>query len=186
MKQPLNLLVGLVTIFLLSGCESFKALTEQPDVSGEALMQQPGRPVLISREDSLHQWVDLAMWMDNQPLQVLKPLVDDLKTKNRDSMALRDQVTLAMLLSVPNTGFQDDAKALALLKGASKEASRHNQNLMDFIRMQELNIQRRQQLNVTWQKQMAAQKERVALLENQLQELKSIEQGLINRQGNFQ
>ena len=171
----------LFTVIFLSGCQGIVGM-------GEA-KKSPYIPTaenwLPGRKD-LSGLVDYAEWLNRQPPQSLFPVYRQALESERKSGKHHDKLILAMVLSMPGTEFQDDSKALVLLDSALDDTPQKPKGMRDFIRMQKISILSRRQLNQAWQQEVDLQKKRAETLQQQLNELKSIEKGLVDRLGELE
>ncbi|WP_461482724.1 hypothetical protein [Porticoccus sp.] len=138
-------------------------------------------PDYLPRDYELVTLVNYAEWLGQQRSDVLIAAYRAAKQRAEQSRSPADQLPLAMLLSVPDSGFQNNDRALALFEQvlASPEG---DGELRSFVRLQQLNLQQRRALNRSWERRLEQQAQQLLTLQQQLEQLKSIEKGLMERQ----
>lgn len=173
-RQLRWMLCCVVLSALLAGCQTV------PEWFGQG-GSEPGSAGLLPVDQELPGLVDYAEWLSQQRSPVLVATYRKVKQRVDQSRNPHDVLNLAMLLAVPDSGFQNDARALELydevLVGETEA------DLRNFIRLQQLSLRDRNNLSRSWQRQLDQQKQQVVILQQQLDQLKSIEKGLIERQG---
>jgi len=120
-------------------------------------------------------------WLGRQGRPVLEKAHRAAQQRAEGSASPADRLNLALLLSVPDSGFQDETRALSLLEQVLEQLPPDDDELRGFVHLQQTTLRQRRALNRFWQRQLEEQNQQAELLRRQLEQLKSIEKGLIER-----
>lgn len=164
---------GLICCLLATTVMSCQHLTPVNDTSTESIAE-PGKEELstLPSRSRLLELVDFVEWLYSQPARNLHGLYDRMEIN--DESAPFDKVLFAMLLSVPDTPFRDDKRALRLLNNVVMNSGSQDK-LKLFARLQVVHLTSRQMLIRQWHKALEEERQRRISLEKKLEELKAVE-----------
>lgn len=168
-----RLITACVLLTLLGGCMHLAPASHNANAKTKHTAFEKSQP-------PMRQLLAFSVWVYSQPSEVLCPVYDQTRQqfKNRQGSHL-ERLKLALLLSVPDTPFQDDAQALQHFQTAREQTT--DTELLNFIDLQRLRLASRQRQQQHWQQQLQQEQNRRISLEHQLEELKAIESDLGNR-----
>lgn len=163
---------------ILAGCQGMPWAE-----SGAGSASTAVTPDYLPRDHKLITLVNYAEWLGQQRSDVLIAGYRLAKQRVEKTRSAADKLTLAMLLSVPDSGFQNDAGAQSLFEQVLANTPEAEGELRSFVRLQQLTLRQRHALNRSWERRLDQQEQQAATLRQQLEQLKSIEKGLMERQG---
>ncbi len=178
MHAGLNRLMKLSLLLVLAGLCGCQAIS---DLAGADTVVDTIQPALPDNAQ-LDTLLAYTEWLAKQPPTSLRTTYQQAQARFDASGEVLDSVNLALLLSVPGTGFQNDTKARTYLQNALTRAPMYQPGIKRFIRLQLANLEFRQQALATSAQQIAEQQRKLEIQQQQINDLKSIEKGLIKRQ----
>ena len=170
------LLTSLLLGWALAGCQSLLPAESPQTENARSNASQP-----LPQDASLQTLVEFSEWLNQQNPGSLWSLYRVAQEREKEVGKPLDQLNLALLISVPGTTFQNNQKALGYLKKAMSSATLWQSEMKYFIRTMQVDIKVREQERLAWQKEVDQQKDKVVVLQQQLQQLKSLEKGLVER-----
>lgn len=163
---------------VLAGCQGMPWIE-----SGASAASTAVTPDYLPRDHKLITLVNYAEWLGQQRSDVLIAGYRLAKQRVEKTRSTADKLTLAMLLSVPDSGFQNDAGAQSLFEQVLANTPEADREMRSFVRLQQLTLRQRHALNRSWERRLEQQEQQAVTLRQQLEQLKSIEKGLMERQG---
>lgn len=169
--------LSLAVVFAgLCGCQVLSGLMASGTSPAET-----AKPALPAN-GQLETLLAYTEWLAVQPPASLGAPYQQAKARFDQSGELLDSVNLALLLSVPGTGFQNDNQAKVYLQNALTHAPVYQPDMKRFIRLQLANLKFRQKALAASAQHIAEQQRKLEIQQQQINDLKSIEKGLIKRQ----
>ena len=170
------LLAALFAVLLstLSGCGALQTLLAPETTSQE----HAGDDQILNDNIDFTSYVALMEKIYSAPPEQLLPLYRQANKRYNSQGKIVDGVHLALLLSVPGTSFTDTGSALRLLESAQQSNETRSDDVEQIIRLSLVYLSGRDRL----EKQLKTESEIRRTLQQQLTELKSIEEQLDSRQ----
>lgn len=169
-----RLITACSLLALLGGCNNLAPASYQTNakIKRTTFTELNRRPV--------KQLLAFSVWAYSQTPASLCSRYDQTRKQIEDHPSSPVQrLELALLLSLPDTPFQDDNLALQHFKIVRQQTT--DTELKDFIDLQQLRLVSRQRQQQHWEQQFQQEQNRRISLERQLEELKAIESDLGNR-----
>lgn len=174
MRKSLTRWVLAALLSALSGCGVLQAL-----LSSETTPQErPADDKFLNDHIDFTSYVALMEKIYSAPPEQLLPLYRQANKRYNTQGKIVDGVRLALLLSVPGTPFMDTGGALRLLESIQQSNETRSAEVERIIRLSLVYLSGRDRL----EKQLKTESEIRRMLEQQLTELKSIEEQLDSRQ----
>ncbi len=173
-RRRASVLAAGLLVFTLSGCVAVPTReAAKPAATDTTAPPQPA---------DLAGLTAYLSWLRKQPPEQLHRLRDTAESQPAAQRTDFDRLRLAMLLSLPKAHDRDPARAQTLL-GEIVGGDSGNSDLKSFARLMLWNLEEREQLRKTYDRELALERDQRRKLQHQLQELKAIEEQL-NRRDN--
>lgn len=139
----------------------------------------PTQPSASLEDGEFAGLVAYTNWLRSRSADELKPLLADAEHRIRNNPRPIDRLRLAVLLSIPQAPFRDEARALTLAEevidsGASETAL--------FAYTLRWDLQNRKALQADFDRAMTKERQQRSTLKKKLDELKAIEEQLHRRE----
>jgi hypothetical protein len=195
-----NMMPALLTLLLmLSGCELMQTAfpgseTDTPPVKDTSIDQgttdgiEDGKaPVIIApttNEDELLQIMHYSRIMQSYPRARLKDEFKRAATALADNPDTANQLRMAILLSIPNTSFKNEKRAMQMLSRIVNDG-KQSSKLQEYAYLLLDTLQQRgevMQINKELSEELQAERQKRVQLQQKLDALKSIEKSISQRQ----
>lgn len=167
-------LAAWVAAALLTGCQTWPGRTT--DTGTGAAVADPSA-------ETFQGLVHYAQWLRQRAPETLAGTRDEAEQRAADSGTAADRLRLALVLSVPGTGFRDEPRARALVDDVMVRTQDQDTGMHAFATLLATNLSDRQWVRERLQRRLSSERQRRKWLERKLEELKDIEQQLDRRDG---
>ena len=154
--------------------------TSQAANAGPPAMQR-FEPPETQASDDLVALVAYSNWLrDSNPAQLQRVLADA-EARAKDPGGAVDKMRLAVILSLPQAPFRNDARASALIEHLLNDP-RTDTNVAMFAYMLRWDLQDRHRLQADYERSLTQERQQRATLKQKLNELKAIEEQIHRRE----
>lgn len=170
----LSVLLGFAT---LGGCAALKSL----EPGGSEYWVKPGSPRPANEVESLLTYFEYAKKLPGPDLNREHERIKQTFVNGRSDFT---RLRYALLLTMPNSTFRDEGRALALLEPLLKEGAAASPALRSFAYFLNAGITEHRRIEESANQKLREEQKRSETLEQKLDAIKSIEKTIIEREQN--